>query len=244
MDFLLLNIGNTHTAWVSSDASGNFSNSGSVDTAAWMENVLLLPEVDCKVNVWGACVVPLAKMMLEKSAYYKNIQWVDCTKASAAGVDFSLIDTSTIGADRVANAVALLKYPLPAANLDCGTAVTLEVVLENGVFAGGAIMPGRKLMRRSLAAGTGALPEIPISFTLPEELGRNTADALQLGIDRGAIGMVENLINMLKAQNISTFLASGGDRGFFCRALPQLIDAGDELTLRGIFAIACKHTHF
>ena len=238
---LLFNIGNTHTQWVRCDAGGIFSGSVNVlDTAAWQQDISLLPSAEDDVEVWSACVVPAAKEFLIRQKYYRNLHWVDAVSAGNAGLDFSLVDTSTLGSDRIANAAALLDLPLPAANFDCGTAITLEVVDEKRRFAGGAILPGRRLMRNALAGGTAALPEIALNSNIPNKLGCNTRDAISLGIDRGAVGMVRELVDLVKRCNVKTLVVSGGDAEFFLRALPELSAAGNAFTLRGVLGIAQK----
>ena len=152
---ILLNVGNTHTQWVYACMDGVFSGSVQcIDTAEWMHELSLLPQADDQTAVWVACVVPQGRRILESASIYKNLNFVDAASGAVAGLDFSLVDSSTLGADRIANAAALLQRKLPAACLDCGTAVTVEIVTDQKQFAGGAIMPGRRLMRKSLASGT------------------------------------------------------------------------------------------
>lgn len=244
MRFLLLNIGNTHTQWVEADRNGIFEKYSNtpISTAAWQSDISLLPKIADNCRVWAACVVPAARKKLEEASIYADLHWVDTKSAGVAGLDFSQVDGSTLGADRIANAAALLKNgKLPASNFDCGTAITLETVLDNGVFAGGAIMPGRKLMRMALANGTAALPEIPLDTPLPEKLGQNTLNAMALGIDLGAVGMVRELMARSEALGVKYMVASGGDAGFFCRHIPRLEAAGKLFTLQGIHYIALKH---
>jgi len=239
MKFLLLNIGNTHTQWVFVDSSvWDPQDVSELATADWQADLRRLPEVPEGCQVWASSVVPYAKNLLASSGKYSSLHWIDAVAGAAAGLDFSLVDTSTLGADRIANAAALLQGELPAGNFDCGTAVTLEVVLENGVFAGGAILPGRKLMRSALNHGTAALPELPLDYPLPAKFGCNTLQALSLGIDGGIVGMVRELITRARKQGINNFVASGGDAAYFCRALPELAAAGNEFTLYGIYCIA------
>ena len=239
---LLLNIGNTHTQWGYCDSCGNkVVLAGFVDTQSWMQDISLLPSDEKFSSVWAACVVPQARNSLTAAGFYRELHFVDAANAAAAGLDFSMMDASTLGADRIANAAALLKYPLPAACFDCGTAITMEIVDEQHRFAGGAIMPGRKLMRKSLFSGTAALPELPLSSVIPEKIGVNTMQAMALGIDRGAIGMVREMADVAKSCGVQTMVAAGGDAEFFRQGINELIDGGKEFTLRGIAFIAAKY---
>ena len=240
----LLNIGNTHTQWGWCNKAGQeVVSRGSLDTSAWMNDLSILPAFEFDAVIWAACVVPQAKKQLLESGFYKNLHFVDAEKAAAAGLDFSAVDTSTLGADRIANAAALLEYPLPAACFDCGTAITVEVVTAEKKFAGGAIMPGRKLMRQSLFKGTAALPELPLEEDIPGKPGVNTLQAMALGIDRGAVGMVREMIAVVEQYGVKSFIAAGGDGGFFCRGISSLRDGGSNFTLRGIAFIAAKHAN-
>ena len=136
----------------------------------------------------------------------------------------------------MANAAALAEfYPLPGAVIDCGTAITLELVDEKCRFAGGAIAPGRALMRKSLAIGTSQLPQSLLLAEIPEHPGRNTIDAIGFGVGRGALGVVRELAAAAKEHlKIKTLILTGGDAEFFQTALPDAIVAGQEFTLHGV----------
>ena len=105
-------------------------------------------------------------------------------------------------------------------------------------------MPGRKLMRQSLFKGTAALPELPLSNVLPDAPGRNTLDALALGIDRGAVGMVRELVKLAERENVHNIIFTGGDADFFAGALSCTCAVEKKLTLRGIGYIAAHQGGF
>lgn len=184
----------------------------------------------------AACVCPAVK---------ERLQHLDIDFISAADqhgkVDFSPVDCRTLGADRVANAVAAAEFfLLPAMVIDCGTAITCEVIDKECRFAGGAIAPGRKLMRSILAQGTAQLPEIPVSTVIPTEIGQNTRDAITFGVDNGAIGIIRRWIEVVQKKYPDlTLILTGGDAGFFAPALPEAVLTDDKFTLHGI-RLACK----
>jgi type III pantothenate kinase len=224
----LLDIGNTFTRIVSGE------NSRVVPTAG-------LSAADIPGGKAAACcVVPAVKERLKEC----DIFWL--TSANAGNfVDFTCVDTSTLGADRVANAVALAaEYPLPAVCVDCGTAVTLEVVDKNRVFRGGAIAPGRKLMRNALSAGTAQLPEVPLFSEFPVTVGVDTQSSIAFGIDRGIIGLVRELIDGAAAQYGNdgkiTVVFTGGDAAWFSAHFPGSFTAPADFTLRGLLKVTEK----
>ena len=149
----------------------------------------------------------------------------------------SKLDLSTVGSDRIANAAALLDGPLPAVSIDFGTAITFEYATASGQFAGGAILPGRMLLRKALYDHTAQLPSIPLSDTLPDLPGQNTPNAMRIGTDRAAIGAVQSLIRewrqMCNPESLRV-VACGGDRNFFLKHIDGLTDGGDYFTVRGI----------
>ena len=222
--FQVLDIGNTHTR-IALWEDGKFTSIKVVDTAA----------LDCcdfsSVPAVAACVCAEVRQKLEKC----GITFISALNQKS-DVDFSLVDCSTLGADRVANAAALAEfYPLPGAVIDCGTAITLELVDEHKRFAGGAIAPGRALMRSSLARGTSLLPESGLLEAIPTEPGRNTLDAIGFGVGCGAKGVVRELAEAAKRHlNIKTLILTGGDAEFFRPVLPDAIVPGIEFTLQGV----------
>ena len=221
----ILDIGNTHTRIADWDGE-KFCQWRVIDTDSVAEEY---QEPDFPAA--AACVCPEVQMALEG----RGIRFISALSQESE-VDFHLIDRKTIGADRVANAIALAEFfPLPGAVIDCGTAITLELVDEQKRFVGGAIAPGRSLMRRSLALGTAQLPETALLNEVPELPGCNTQDAIGFGVGRGAIGVVRELADAAKKMfDLKTLILTGGDAAFFHQALPEAKVCTEEFTLHGV----------
>lgn len=186
-----------------------------------------LPD-DCQIA--GATVVPAVKQRFAG----RQIFWI--SDAEVLNIDLSEMDRSTLGADRIANAVALAEGNLPAVCIDCGTAITFELVDHDRIFKGGAIAPGRMLLRKALNSYTAQLPLLPIETEVPQKPGTNTVNAMRLGIDGGVIGSVKEIIDRLQGKYSKRLkvVVTGGDHDFFLRNIDGLEYAGDEFTLRGI----------
>ena len=154
------------------------------------------------------------------------------------------LDISTVGADRMANAAALLSGPLPAVSIDFGTAITFEVLEEDGNFTGGAILPGRQLMRHALHDHTALLPLVPLTESLdalPQKAGKNTMEAMLLGTDLACVGAVKEILHLIIADlkkkspgKKIRICGCGGDCDYFLSALP-FIEKTPFLTLEGIY---------
>lgn len=220
----LLNIGNTHT-------QPGLWNGKTLELLPRIPTAELRPDqLPDDLPVAAATVVPEIHRVLDR----EEIFWLTPQNAARC-VDFSYVDSSTLGADRVANAVALAEfYPLPALVVDCGTAITIEIVDQERIFRGGAIAPGRQLMRRALFTGTAQLPEIPLSSELPQHPGSNTRETIRFGIDRGAVGLVRELVECSAGKyGCITRVVTGGDAPFFSAALGLPVTV-PEFTLHGI----------
>ena len=106
-----------------------------------------------------------------------------------------------VGLDRLLNAVAVNSVRAPdnaAIIIDAGTAVTVDYVDAAGVFWGGAILPGLRLMAKALHDYTALLPFVEVADWV-EPPGRNTEKALQSGIFRAVLGGIDRLVLELMA---------------------------------------------
>ena len=89
-------------------------------------------------------------------------------------------------------------------------------------------------MRQALFTGTAQLPEIPLSSELPQLPGIHTKGSIQFGVDRGAVGLVRELLECaVNAYGCVTRIVTGGDAPVFSAAL-GLPAAAPEFTLHGI----------
>lgn len=228
---ILLDIGNTHTRIARSDGAA-VRILRTVATAELSERDL--PADD---RIAAVSVVPHAAERLSA----RRIEFITAKNCGGL-IDFSTVDAATLGADRVANAIAAAEFcELPALVIDCGSAITCELVDAGRKFLGGAIAPGRLLQRRALHAGTAQLPEIAPAETLPTAPGRTTAAAISLGVGAGAIGMVRELARIMgKAAQLHTVILTGGDAKFFAPEFPEWWAAPEEFTLHGVRLAAEK----
>jgi type III pantothenate kinase len=222
----LMNIGNTNTQ------AGLYS-------GGMISDIRTLPtgEVDSSIIPYGIpCAASSVVPDVRKKLSARDIFWLDGT--CRTGLNMHLVDISTLGSDRIANIIRLADTSeLPAACLDFGTAITYDIVDKCRVFRGGAIAPGRQLLRQALHNYTAQLPLIPLFDDLPAGSGINTVDAMRLGIDRGAIGSARELIADIKALfpgETVRLVGVGGDCKFFADYIPEIEYGGNDYTLQGI----------
>ncbi len=109
-----------------------------------------------------------------------------------------------VGIDRLAAAVAVnrMRQPdRPAVLVDTGSAITVDFVSADGVFRGGAIMPGIDMSARALHEFTDLLPLVSLNElgASPPALGVSTVTAIRGGLYWGAVGGIRELIARLSA---------------------------------------------
>ncbi len=109
-------------------------------------------------------------------------------------MDLSVKESSNVGTDRVVAATAayaVVEAAVAVANF--GTAVTIDMVDDRGVFLGGVILPGFEISAKALSENTALLPKITV--TGPElPWGRDTIEAINNGLYYSAIGTLQEVI--------------------------------------------------
>lgn len=233
------NIGNTNSEFALANDAELVSAPEQLATADLLSGTIPnLLQTSPNLPIWLVGVVPDARDL----DALKPATWIAADQCRA--IDFSSVDTRTLGADRIANvaaAAALLK--LPALIIDCGTAITFELINDGSAFCGGAILPGRQLMRSALHSGTAQLPDIPMDSAVPEGAGTTTRDAIAVGVDAGVIGAVQAVRKHILAgitPPVTTYV-TGGDALFFLERLEVVEAVPPHFTLKGVAAIAAQH---
>ncbi|MGP1455747.1 MAG: type III pantothenate kinase [Treponema sp.] len=106
-----------------------------------------------------------------------------------------------LGMDLKADAAAALKkYPCPQLIFDLGTATTCSVLDERGHYIGGAIMPGLKISLEALTTSASQLPMIDCTIPVKEYIGKNTQDAMRVGMLFGHALMLEGFSRTIQKQ--------------------------------------------
>jgi len=144
-----------------------------------------------------------------------------------------------IGTDRLCAAVAAYdQLGVACVVADFGSAITIDCVDSDGVFQGGAILPGLQMGARALASQTAQLPEVKIAE--PDWVyGRDTEQAIIGGLVRGARGALRELVEAYATEMGSwpLVILTGGDARTICRDVNESEIAQaivDDLVLRGV----------
>jgi type III pantothenate kinase len=192
------------------------------------------------VNVAGEAVRVRVEAQLGR--WRVSPEWLVATDR-ACGVVNGYERPVQLGADRWASlcaarrrAMATDLFPPACVVVNAGTAVTIDALDGEGVFRGGLILPGIRLMLRALAENTSALKVPPGEF---REFPANTADALYSGAVAavcGAIELVRRRVDTNAAQ-VRCYL-SGGAAAEIAPHLNPPVEVVDNLVLEGVLALA------
>ncbi len=149
-----------------------------------------------------------------------------------------------VGADRLANAVAAHeRYRSAVIVVDFGTATNFDVISADGTYEGGVIAPGVNLSAEALHQAAALLPRVAI-HRAQTVIGKDTVPAMQSGLYWGYVGLIEGLIQRIKAEygRPMTVVATGGLAHLFERDIRAIDHVDPDLTIRGLILIHARNT--
>ena len=154
------------------------------------------------------------------------------------GFPIRIDDPSQLGADLAADtAAALAEYGAPCILIDAGTVTTIAAVDQNRTYLGGCILPGIRGSADLLKAATALLPSIELHSGKEPPIGKNSADAMRIGLLAGHTMAVEGFLRRFSAlpgMENAKCIATGGSAPLITSrcALPITFDR--DLTLKGL----------
>ena len=206
-----------------------------------LRTLFSLDKLDVKAvrSVIVASVVPpLDWKVAEMVQRYFSLKAVFVTPDNA-GIPILYDDPREVGADRIADAVAVLdRYSAPAIVVDLGTATTFNAITRKGEYQGGLIAPGIELSAATLIERAAKLPRIDIGR--PRTLiGQSTAESMQSGFFWGYVSLVDGIVGrMIEELGEDTVVIATGGMARFIDGESKFITKIDEnLTLDGLFLV-------
>lgn len=241
---LLLDVGNTNLKWAWLRAGQR----SAVESAAHHQTDIVALAAD----LWGRSDRPerllIASVAGEGVARdlgrWSREQWglepeFVTSRASALGVENGYRQPERLGVDRWLTLVALRRQEQgPVCVVDCGTAITIDVMDAEGKHLGGLILPGLTMMREALLAGT-QLPEMPIS-NHSALLAQDTADAINAGGIQATAALIERVVEETGQQpgGSPRVVLTGSDAPHLAAALKIGFEIDRELVMRGLAVVA------
>ena len=238
---LLIDIGNSRLKWAT-QVDGNIAFGDSVDYRATtfikqLHKAWQFSESPSHIVLASVASETIA---LEVLTFCRDL-WPNSTPripratAYAYGVSNAYARPESLGIDRWLGILGAFKeYADDVCIVDCGTAITLDVVSKTGQHLGGLIAPGLSMMTKALVAETALLKEVqPTARTM---LATETRQAIASGIVMAVVGLIEGSLSRW-APNARLIL-TGGDAEFVSEALSLTNILDPLLVFRGL-ALFC-----
>jgi type III pantothenate kinase len=138
-------------------------------------------------------------------------------------IDFSEI--TGMGEDRLHGLFgAFTKCKAPLITIDCGTAITFNILDAEHKCLGGSIMPGLSTMYEALGTVTAGLPTLAPNPTISSS-GTNTNDAIHVGISSAISGAIIKYLGQFPDFSFCIF---GGD----AEAILEIMDSNSKKRLQ------------
>ena len=182
-------------------------------------------------------VVPTLTGVLEKLArqYFEITPYV-VGPGIKTGMSIHYDNPKEVGADRIVNAIAgFEKYRSALIIVDFGTATTFDYVNKKGEYLGGAIAPGLMISMEALFQKASKLPRVEIARP-PSIIAKNTVNSMQAGIFFGYVGLVDGIVQRMKAEGKESpkVIATGGLASLIAPESSTIESVDEFLTLEGL----------
>jgi type III pantothenate kinase len=148
----------------------------------------------------ASVVPPLTGRVTQACREYLKQEALVVDTGVKTGIRIRYEDPKAVGADRVCDAAAVMRfYGGPACVIDFGTATTFNAITKEGDYLGGAITAGINLAAEALYTRAAKLPRIDLQRP-PNVIGRNTIHAMQSGLLFGYVSMVEGMVERFRKE--------------------------------------------
>jgi len=258
MNTLLIDAGNTRLKWAIY-AQGQFLQRG-VFTYEWLAlqeqfGVQWASQINAgKIDKLVLCNVagerletPLRQWLSDNRAQGTALQEKRpltivnlAAQSQAFGVRCAYEQPGQLGSDRWAALVAARHHITgPCCVIDCGTALTIDLLSADGIHEGGLIAPGMTMMRQSLLENT-----VQIDVDAAESKSvfsvHDTASAVQAGIMAATEGTVQQVLQQASGQwqRVPVCVVTGGNAHAILSILPRGSMHEAEWVLKGLAVIA------
>jgi type III pantothenate kinase len=157
------------------------------------------------------------------------------TPTEAGDVKIGYPRPERLGVDRWLGMVAVFRMgKCPALVVDCGSAVTLDVIDAAGQHLGGMIVPGLEAMRQALFASTTLTAEPSIDS--PPLLGTDTLGCIASGSLQAIVGLIERTPRQVEGRYgiAPRLVVAGGDGPRISAQLEAPHELMPDLVLLGL----------
>ncbi|MCR9202468.1 MAG: type III pantothenate kinase [Planctomycetaceae bacterium] len=219
--------------------------------ASWLDELDLVPD---RQVVSGSNPPVRDQLLSDWPLAVDSVRLIDHYRQLPVALDVE--QPETVGIDRLLTSLAarrLCGAGQPIVVVDAGTATTVNLTTSDGVFRGGAILPGLRLSAHAMHDYTARLPLINADQLFPAREdrpdaplpGRSTVDAMKAGLFWGQVGAVRTIADQLLHSATDSYgderpgivvMTGGGGRQIVSQMRGAIYV--DCLTLHGLAALA------
>jgi type III pantothenate kinase len=209
------------------------------ELGARLRNLLALRELsfsDLDASILSSTVPQLRPEWTSMAERYLDHEMPVVGPGLRTGMPIRMDNPREVGADRLVNAVAAYeRLGGPCVVVDFGTAITYDVVSEDGEYVGGIISPGVEISMEALTSRAAAIPRIDL--TAPRALiGKSTVEGVRSGIIYGFASQVDGMLARLREElgEETEAIATGGLANSIVPYCDLIDDIDQMLTLTGL----------
>src|SRR5579875_362990 len=186
--------------------------------------------------VIGSVVPNLTSAWADACRQFSGLETLVVGPGIRTGVKLRTDDPREVGADRIANALAVYRgYGGPAVVVDFSTAITFDAVSSDGDYLGSVITPGIGMTLSALSAGTSRLRSIELRRPR-QVIGTSSAGAVQSGVVFGYGALVDGVVNRIRAEldGEPRVIATGSEADLVLAETHTIEQVDPHLTLDGL----------
>ena len=249
---LLIDIGNTCLKWGwpdagwdnhSSDSLPQIVCTGAINHSESQFESLLdehWNDLDRPEQVW---LVSVAKESVSQAvASWVHKHWgrevfVASSESSSDELINAYTEPQRLGVDRWLGLLAAHRFTTKSCVIvDCGSAITLDVLSEGGEHRGGHILPGLQMMRNAVYGGAAGVKQTKDSGNRLNIFANNTEDAVAAGSLYAVVAYIDRVLSDLEQalSKQTVCLVTGGDAEILVPLLAGRVERCPDLVLQGL----------
>jgi type III pantothenate kinase len=241
--YLLIDVGNTRIKWILVENSYDEAvvQYGSIEKLA--KALVAIDRAETKILLSAVNQIENLQQLLRANGFDKII--VAKSQASEAGIVNSYEQPERMGVDRWLAMIA--SYQLQSLGddkqgmivVDAGSALTIDVLNQEGVHQGGYIVPGLKMAETALFSNTEQVKRYDESvptgnqYSALNKLGNNTVQCVEYGVINQHVALIEQVTRQYPEYKI---MITGGDGDLLASFFPAAT-VDENLVLKGLWQV-------
>ncbi len=244
---LVVDVGNTHTHFGCFDGDrlvehwryATARDETADETAAKLAALLALRALgfgDLQASIVSSTVPELGVEWAQIGRRYLDHETGVVGPGLKTGMPIRIDNPRELGPDRIVNAVAgYERFGGACVVVDFGTAITYDVVSDDGAMLGALISPGVEIALEALTARAARLPRVELLE--PRALiGKSTVESVRSGVIFGYAAQVDGIVGRLRDElgDETRTIATGGLAHVIVPYADSIDTVDDLLTLQGL----------